>query len=379
MLGELRPGPHPQRWSLLLSTTRYQSSRRTHAQTPGRAYGRGTLGQGHWPCQGPGFWTTKTVVVPFVKGTDCLVDPPPGDTFVALSFPILQTDDNGDLKLRGGEDWRRSHHNTTVAATEISPTSHSASWRTVGRCSSSATICSMHIVNGRSGMHLPPDCRRHNPVVPQRHVLRRSGVRVAFQSGGRRLADPATRHAAHRRRTLRRRLQRRRVLEAAQSAFSAFADFFALLGLRTKESKAQRRRRRTSSRASTLWWRRPRSSSPPRNVALPESQPTSRRHWNTTPFPAFGRVGQAATKPVHSRAADTSARAVPTLCQGLRAALRALVAILANLRLKEIPLNQADATPVLYADGFFLDGERRVKAGYVNDERTSPSAHRRHG
>ena len=58
---------------------------------------------------------------------------------------------------------------------------------------------------------------------------------------------------------------------------------------------------------------------------------------------AFGRVGQAATKPIYSRAADTLAR------PDVRAALKALVAMMANLRHKEIPLDQVDTpTAVLY-------------------------------
>ena len=114
--------------------------------------------------------------MPFVKGADRLVDPPPGDTFVALSFPILQTDENGDLKLRRGEDWRRSHHNTTVAATDA-PTHHY-----VGDLADIALrlmadggevqVFGHDLLNAyrRSGAdalrHLPPDCRRCNPVVP---------------------------------------------------------------------------------------------------------------------------------------------------------------------------------------------------------------------
>ena len=47
------------------------------------------------------------------------MDYPPGDVFAAVSFPILQTDQNGDVKLRRSEDWRRSAHNSTVRATDV--------------------------------------------------------------------------------------------------------------------------------------------------------------------------------------------------------------------------------------------------------------------
>ena len=55
------------------------------------------------------------------RGT--LRQPPPGDCFAALSFAICQVDEHGDLKLRRGEDWRRSGHNATMGASDV-PTHH---------------------------------------------------------------------------------------------------------------------------------------------------------------------------------------------------------------------------------------------------------------
>ena len=87
---------------------------------------------------------------------------------------------------------------------------------------------------------------------------------------------------------------------------------------------------------------------------------------------AFGQVGQAATKPIYSRAADTSAWANPALSQGLRAALKALVAI---PTVKEIYLDDAEyLSAVLYVDACFLDGERRVKAGLTRSAQVLPLA-----
>ena len=40
------------------------------------------------------------------QGCDRLVDPPPGDIFVAASFAIVQEDEAGGVKLRRKEDWR---------------------------------------------------------------------------------------------------------------------------------------------------------------------------------------------------------------------------------------------------------------------------------
>ncbi|CAE7505128.1 PUB3, partial [Symbiodinium sp. CCMP2456] len=48
---------------------------------------------------------------------------PLGDCFAALSFAICQVDENGDLNLRRGEDWRRSGHNATMSAEDV-PTHH---------------------------------------------------------------------------------------------------------------------------------------------------------------------------------------------------------------------------------------------------------------
>ena len=52
-----------------------------------------------------------------------LVEPPAGDLYAAMSFAIIQTDEKGEIKVRRGEDWRRSHHNSTVLASDV-PTHH---------------------------------------------------------------------------------------------------------------------------------------------------------------------------------------------------------------------------------------------------------------
>ena len=54
---------------------------------------------------------------------DNLVEAPPGDVFAATSFAIIQEDENGRVKVRRGEDWRRSSHNATIRAWHV-PTYH---------------------------------------------------------------------------------------------------------------------------------------------------------------------------------------------------------------------------------------------------------------
>ena len=61
--------------------------------------------------------------------------------------------------------------------------------------------------------------------------------------------------------------------------------------------------------------------------------------------------------------------------RGLRAELKSLVAMLANLRPRELAINpETSANAVLYANAFFLDGERRVKAGRGPDPKAAPGA-----
>ena len=81
------------------------------------------LGRVIGPCAAPDYWAVPTVALPSVTGMGVLRQPPPGDCFAALSFAICQVDEHGELKLRRGEDWRRSGHNATMGASDV-PTHH---------------------------------------------------------------------------------------------------------------------------------------------------------------------------------------------------------------------------------------------------------------
>ena len=61
------------------------------------------------------------------------------DCFAALSFAICQVDENGELKLRRGEDWRRSGHNATMGRLTSPPTT---SWTPIasGRCATPGIV-----------------------------------------------------------------------------------------------------------------------------------------------------------------------------------------------------------------------------------------------
>jgi hypothetical protein len=72
------------------------------------------MGRIEGPYQAPAKWHTKAVDPhggdpPRARG---LLPAPADDAcYCAIAFPIEQTSPNGELKIRRGEDWRRSHHN----------------------------------------------------------------------------------------------------------------------------------------------------------------------------------------------------------------------------------------------------------------------------
>ena len=81
----------------------------------------------------------------------------------------------------------------------------------------------------------------------------------------------------------------------------------------------------------------------------------------------FGSVGRAALSPMYARSNDTAASEDARLSTGLRAALRALLALLANVEPRFIPFYPTEVVKaVLYADAFFKEGELRHKAGHVD-------------
>ncbi|CAE7343021.1 POLA2, partial [Symbiodinium sp. CCMP2456] len=98
--------------------------RRSHSSPLGGAGARGgRLGPVTGPCAAPDHWSVATSALPWTADMRTLRQPPLGDCFAALSFAICQVDENGDLKLRRGEDWRRPGHNATMSAEDV-PTHH---------------------------------------------------------------------------------------------------------------------------------------------------------------------------------------------------------------------------------------------------------------
>ena len=179
------------------------------------------------------------------------------------------------------------------------------------------------------------------------------------------------------------------------SAHHAVADFFALLGLQTKPSKAQAPATRHVVQGVDLSIR-------PDGVEL---APTAKRTQkileqidgaltddSLSPDAAsrlagrltflsqstFGATGRAAIKPLYSRAADTAANSDDTLSVGVRSALMALRRLVASSRPRLVPWpgRVQGPFPVLYADAFFLDGDLRKKPGHLGPGEAVPRAAR---
>ena len=73
------------------------------------------LGRVIGPARAPVHWQVRTHAIHDVADMDTLVE--------ATSFAIIREDENGKIKIRRGEDWRRSSHNATVRAWDV-PTHH---------------------------------------------------------------------------------------------------------------------------------------------------------------------------------------------------------------------------------------------------------------
>ena len=59
------------------------------------------------PTRPPDGWNIRATALLDTPGAE---PPPPGQAFVAASFPVIQEDEHGKAKVRRAEDWRRSGH-----------------------------------------------------------------------------------------------------------------------------------------------------------------------------------------------------------------------------------------------------------------------------
>ncbi|CAE7545260.1 unnamed protein product, partial [Symbiodinium sp. CCMP2456] len=122
MIGALRPGPG---WRKRTDDRyKYPASLDTLRQVNADYVRRKVATANTTSTPRPPAWLkTNASALPWALGATELVEPPPGEAFLAASFAIIQIDENGEIKIRRGEDWRRSGHNTTISADDV-PTHH---------------------------------------------------------------------------------------------------------------------------------------------------------------------------------------------------------------------------------------------------------------
>eukprot|EP00435_Cladocopium_sp_Y103_P030010 s148_g7.t1 len=75
------------------------------------------------PFLAPPNWTTKTIAAAQYLDMCTLKEGPPRHVPTSVAFSIEQIGSDGQPKIRRGEDWKRSKHNTTVSATDT-PNAH---------------------------------------------------------------------------------------------------------------------------------------------------------------------------------------------------------------------------------------------------------------
>ena len=427
MLGEIRPGPgwrrredgkyqNPVPIADLVATNADYVRRKVHTARVGEhsekllheLIAEKRLGRVIGPTRPPEWLrSVKATAVADHQDVDIIAEPPPGDAFLAASFPVCQTDENGELKVRRAEDWRRSGHNSTVSVADV-PTHHFVGSfvdlaRRMAHDRRRLVVFGHDLLNAyrqwpvRRPAHCGTFLATKHGVTFWFHLAMNFGATASVWNFNR-AADALQQ------------LLRGLLLtptghyvddfngveddDLGESAADGFQDLFAALGFLTKKSKAQPPANEhvvqgvtfhIDEHGVTL-------SPTPRRVEKILAQLRRALHDDSlSPDDAsrlagrvafltqsvFGAVARAATKAIYARAADTAAWSNDSLSPGLAAALKTLVNILPTTRPRFVPFNADQlAMAVLYADAFFTDGERRHKAGHVPDG-MNPSPHQR--
>ncbi|CAE7295967.1 PUB3, partial [Symbiodinium sp. CCMP2456] len=297
-----------------------------------------------------------------------LRQPPLGDCFAALSFAICQLDENGDLKLRRGEDWRRSGHNATMRAEDVPTTSWATSWTSSwppGARDGKFRVFGHDLQNAyrQWAVRCPGHCGTFLPTD--------QGVTLWFHYAMC-FGAAANAHAGH----FVDDFNGAEDSNTAESAHNAVAEFFEALGLQTKPSKAQ-----APDTAHVLQlhigaegvWLSPTEERRKKILAQIDEalggiayHPTRHPDW----LVHLWLHGAGRHQAPLLRAADTAANSADALSVGLRAALSALRRLVEQSRPRLVPWpgRVQGPFPVLYADAFFLDGDLRRKPGHLEPE-----------
>ncbi|CAE7317206.1 unnamed protein product [Symbiodinium sp. CCMP2456] len=411
MIGALRPGPAWRKRQVNADYVRRKvatASTGEHTETLlQELVDEVKLGRVIGPTRPPAWLKAKATALPWALGATELVEPPPGEAFLAASFAIIQFDENGEPKIRRGEDWplRPQHHHRGGRCAD--PSLH----RSLRRPGAAHGRRRRHPgVWARSPERLPPMAGQA-PGACGTFVATPAGMTFWFHLAMNFGATASVWNFNRGGDALQQLLRGLLLLtaghyvddfnglefeELGESAGRSFEELFAALGFRIKASKFQ--------------------PAAPKHVVQGVAFELSRRGVTVSPTPqrvrrileqirraldqdamkpdeaqklawrlsfltqaVFGGVGKAPTKAVYARPADTSAHSDDKLSLGLRSALVALEHILptvsANISDCVTRCDDMD-TAVLYADAFFLDGERRHKAGHVPTSADTGGANR---
>ena len=269
---------------------------------------------------------------------DRLVDPPPGDTFVAASFAIIQEDEAGKVKLR------RGCAGPITTPQYRPPTSPLTTWWATMWICQTVRLWGYDLLNAyhqwpvkvpsHSGTILRtvsgPTLSFHHAMCfgAAASVWNFNGAGDALQFltptllflvGGHYVDDFNGVDAT----------------DLADSAFHGFADFFLLMGLNTKASKSPGEGSSSAWDATAPPWRRPKNASaslrrPFRRTASPRRRPTA---WRASSIlstrQCLVRWG-ASVAPIY---ASNKSELTP----GLQAALLAIAALLQQVPPRLVP------------------------------------------
>ena len=420
MLGEVRRGPgwkdrkdgryqNPASLDQLAATNWEYVRRRASGARPGEHWetllqelvAEVKLGRVVGPTAPPAGWNIVTVPVLNAPGADRLVTPPPGRHFAAASFAIVQEDGEGNVKVRRGEDWRRSGHNATILAHDV-PTHHFVDdvvdfIRRVVELAGSRGVPAARLF-GHDLLNAYRQWAVRNPAHSGTFLATPAGLTLWFHLAmcfGAAASVWNFNRAADALQAL------TRVLlwlvgghfvddftgvdlpELAASAFYSLADLFQELGLQTKPSKAQEPAPRhvvqgvemtieahgvslrpTPSRVAKIL--RAIEAALETNTLQPHAAQKLAGRLSFASQSTFGCLGKAALKPLYARAHDAAAESSPDLSLGLAAALRALRQLLRDIRPRFVPfVDDGSPQALIYADAFFQPGEVKHKAGFL--------------
>ena len=279
------------------------------------------LGRVIGPCRAPDFSAVCTSALRHTKGMDILQEHPPGDVFAAVSFPILQMDENGDVKLCWGEDWRR-----TVRATDV-PTHHFVR----DNLSTSMAQVDTGLPYRQCPVKEPAHCATLLATGEGRWNFNRAAD--ALQLLLRRLLLMVGRHY---------------VDDTRSSPRPPSAPSRALLRSWPQDQELQGAAARHVSHHTGVHLRHPRGEGVlvdlPQTLAQNSLSPENAGAGRCLSFltqAVFGAIGKAALAPVYSRSHDTAAQDRPELSERLRAALTSLGHLMDNIKPKLIPFSSS--------------------------------------